>query len=107
MPIPRNLDTYQSLYPEADVIKWDELFRSQKSHRIRPDMLTDGGECLPVTSKLVGDTLASESILRLVIFDRHYAIAKLAVDNREIGKHLTCEQFQQLMEFVYDKIQSS
>jgi hypothetical protein len=100
-----NLEMYQTLYPDAEVIKWHQIYRGKKFHKVRPEMLREGGEALTSICRVKGDTAESEKLLRIVIFDRDYVITKLAVDNKLIATNLKPTEFTQLMGFVYDKIQ--
>jgi hypothetical protein len=105
MSIPLNLEMYARLYPDADVIDWSEIYSGKKFHKARPAMLSPYGEAIPHLSRIKGDTAENQAQLRIIIFDRNYVIAKLAIENREIAANLTLEQFTELMELVYDKIQ--
>lgn len=97
-----DLEMYQSLYPDADVIRWNEVYGNKKFHKIKPEMLTDEGMAQPYTSRLIGETHENAAVNRLVIFDRHYAIAKLSADLRLIIESLDIDSFRDLIMEVYD-----
>jgi hypothetical protein len=92
---------YRELYPNAGVIRWSEIYRNKKFHKVRGNMLADGGEAIPCISKINGDTSESDSQLRLVIFDRDYVIAKLATDLRLLIESMNAGEWEALMSMVY------
>lgn len=97
-----NLEMYQELYPNADVIRWDEIYRNKKFHKARANMLTDGGEAIPYISKKSGDQESDQPQLRLVIFDRDYVIAKLATDLKLLIQSMDAGEWGALMSMVFD-----
>jgi hypothetical protein len=100
--LPTNQEMYRQLYPHAEIILWSDLYRGQKSHRIRPDMLTSAGETIPYMCKVRGDKNDTKSVVRLVIFDIEYAQSKLSSELKDVANALSLEDFIQLMIKVYD-----
>ena len=101
MNTSHNLEMYQNLYPFAEVINWDEIYCGKKFHKVRPEMLTEQGEAIPYMSKVKGDTATSTSFLRIVIFDRDYAVAKLSADLKLIVTSLDVHEWRSLMDEVH------
>ncbi len=96
-----NLTIYKELYPYAEVIDSSEIFKSMKFHAIKTGMLTPEGEAIPYICRKQGDGLKDSTQLRICIFNRDYAIRKLAADLKLIIAALDATEFQALMSSVY------
>jgi hypothetical protein len=96
-----NLAVYTSLYPNAEIIDSSQIFKGMKFHAIRPGMLSREGEAIPYICRKKGDTLQDAQEMRIVIFNRDYAVAKLAADTARFKHTLSSHDWEALMSAVY------
>jgi hypothetical protein len=96
-----NLDLHKLLYPDAEIIEWNQLFRHTMSRKVSTEMLGNDGESYVQECRKNGDRLRDPSYLRIVIYNRQYAVKKLQVDLKLLIDNLNEYEFKSLMEQVY------
>jgi hypothetical protein len=100
------LSIYRELYPDAEVINCSELFRKPRRRTANPVMIETGEARLELCRK-DGDKMDDEPEYRIVIYDKDYALAKLAIDLKLIIEGSTQIRFMRTMLAVFTLVQSS
>jgi hypothetical protein len=100
MKEPSNLSLLKNLYPDAEVIHGTDIFRGLLNRKVTKLMLT-GGHARTESCRIKGDTMDDDPKIRIVIYDKDYALAKLMNMHTELLDELSESDWLVLMSNVH------